>query len=517
VTLSVLESPDLVDQLQPPRFHTSQPRDWTEGPLVAELIAGYDDKGVFVLDVEQRLVVDEAFAYRRPEPSAFVRQPLPRLSAFELVFIAPRQNLKTGALKAIALGKIYISEQRLVVWTSQRATACQEAFRDLRILIESNDDLLAEVVPGGFRTAANNLSIEFVGDRRIIFQTRTADAAQSFTGDTVIIDEAYKVEPEFIASLAPTLAARPEPQIIYASSGGHLRSVVLRSLRERGRLGDRGLVYIEWSATPRKCAEADCDHALDAVGCFLDDEDAWLECNTAVRRGRISLDTLRGLRRTFAADPMKFGREHMCLWEDPGGDDPDSPIDLEAFAGLRDPRSRIRDGRVFALDVAPRRRFACIVAAGESDSGAVHVEIPSRRGEAAYWRGASRVIPTFRRLRKRFAGSTVRILAKSQAEGYASKLVALGYVVDLVQPSEWPAMCAGLAEAIDDGKLAHLGDSTLVDAAKAGVAVDVGEEQWRWGRRKSATDISPLVAMTLAVDAVGNGGSVYDQRGLLLL
>lgn len=498
---------DLAD-LTPPRFRTAPTYDWTEGDLVAELLAGcYDDKGLFLLDPEQRLIVDDTFGY--------VRTPRgPQLASFEQCIVAPRQQLKTGALKAIALGKIYISEQRLVVWTAHRMMACKEAFRDLRLLIESNDDLLAEVLPGGFKTAANSLSIEFTGDRRIVFATRTADAAQSLSGDTVIIDEAYKLASDFIASLAPTLAARPEPQIIYGSSAGHVGSAPLRALRDRGRVGDHRLAYVEWSATPRKCAEPDCDHALDAVGCFLDDESAWLECCTAVRRGRVTLETLRGMRRTFAADPMKFAREFMCLWDDPGGLEADSPLDLDMLAELRRPRSRIVDRRTFALDVAPRRRFACIVAAGLSVEDLVHVEIPSRRGEAAYWRGTARVIPTFKRLRKRFAGATVRMLAKSQAAtSFAAKLVELGYAVDLVQPGDWPAMCSGLAEAVDDSLIAHLGDATLLDAAKAGVAVDVGEEQWRWGRRKSAGDISPLIAMTLAVDGAINGEQPFNVWG----
>lgn len=483
--------------LIPPRFHTAPAYDWTEGDLVAELIGEcFDDKGRFVLDPEQRRIVDDAFAY--------VRTPRgPLLASFEQCIVAPRQNLKTGALKAIALGKIYISEQRLVVWTTHRESAAKEAYRDLKILIESSEDLAAEVIPGGFHGASNNLSIEFVDDRRIVFMTRTADAAQSFAGDTVIIDEAYKLEADFVASLAPTLAARPEPQIIYGSSAGHQRSAALRGLRDRGRKGDHRLAYVEWSATPRPCEAPDCGHELGAAGCFLDDEDAWLECCTAVHRGRITIETLRGLRRTLSVpDPMKFGREMMCLWDDPGGDDSESPLDLDRLAELRNPRSRIAgDARVFALDVAPRARWAGIVAAGETASGAIHVEVPSRRGEATYWRGTSRIVPTFRRLAKRWPGAKVRMLAKSRAAGFAAKLVALGFEVELVQAVEWPAMCDGLASAITDERIVHLGDESLLDAARAGVAVDVGEDgQWRWGRRASGSDICLLVGMTLVVD-----------------
>ena len=159
-----------------PRFHTAPTCDWSEGDLVAELIGEcFDDKGQFVLDPEQRLIVDDAFAY--------VRTPRgPQLASFEQCIVAPRQNLKTGALKAIALGKVYISEQRLVVWTTHRESAAKEAYRDLKILIESNPDMLAEVIPGGFHGASNNLSIEFTDDRRIVFMTGGActDSAKEF-------------------------------------------------------------------------------------------------------------------------------------------------------------------------------------------------------------------------------------------------------------------------------------------------------------------------------------------------
>mgnify|MGYP002130084090 CR=1 FL=1 len=61
--------------------------------------------------------------------------------------------------------------------------------------VRSAEEFFAEVLPGGFKTAANSLSIEFTGDRRIVFATRTADAAQSLSGDTVIIDEAARANP----------------------------------------------------------------------------------------------------------------------------------------------------------------------------------------------------------------------------------------------------------------------------------------------------------------------------------
>lgn len=480
-----------------PTFHTTPERDFTDGDLVADLLASCsDDKGPFILDPEQRMVLDDWFGYLRTPDG-------PKLASFEGADIACRQNQKTGVLKAAALGKIFISEQRLVVWSSHEFFAAREAFRDLRILIESNPELEREVLH--VWTGAGSEAIEFTGDRRLIFKARTGTSARSLSGDTVILDEAFALQPEHIASLAATLAARPDPQMLYGSSAGLLSSTVLRALRDRGRLGAPRLSYAEWMAEKRPCADPDCDHAVSASGCALDDPDLWREANTAVARGRMTIDTLAGLRQANAADPMKFGREHLGWWDDPGDLAGSRPIDADTWSELASRKSSIVGECVFALDVAPRRAWSGIVAAGTASDGRVHVEVPSRRGECAYWRGTSEIIPTFKRLRKRFEGATVRILAKSQAAPYAPKLIELGYEVDLVSPADYLQMCSALADAVADGVIAHLGDDTLTSAVHAGVAVDVGEEQWRWGRHKSGGDIVPLVAMTLAVDGVRNG------------
>ena len=51
--------------------------------------------------------------------------------------------------------------------------------------------------------------------------------------------------------------------------------------------------------------------------------------------------------------------------------------------------------------------------------------------------------------------------------------------------------------------LRHIGQSELTDAlAGARKNVDDGETAWRWGRRKSSADITPLYAATVALWAL---------------
>lgn len=485
-----------------PAWHASPDRDFTDGDLVAELMAGcHDDKGPYVMDPEQRLVLDDWFAYRRTPRG-------PKLAAFEGAAIACRQNMKTGVLKAAALGKVYVSEQRLVVWSAHEFFASREAFRDLRILIESNPDMDREVMK--VWTGAGSEAIEFTHDRRLIFKARTKSSGRSLSGDTVILDEAFALQPEHIASLAPTLAARPDPQMLYGSSAGLLTSSVLRALRDRGRGQAARLAYAEWAAEQRPCLHPECDHAVGAEGCALDDEVLWRQANTAIARGRMTVETIAGLRQANAAEPMKFAREQLGWWDDPGADGALQPIDGERFAKLVRPEKIASP--VFALDVSPRRTWAAVVAAG-GDAGRVLVEIPSRKGEKAYQRGTAWIVPTFRRLAKRWPGARVRLLSKAQAVTFAPKLEELGFVVDLVGMGDYPAMCAALAQRVDDGTVAHRGELELTASVDASIAVEVGEEQWRWGRRKSGGDITPLVAMTLAVDGVGGD---YDPMANIL-
>jgi len=56
--------------------------------------------------------------------------------ADEVVVIAPRQNLKTGLFKQAALGKVFMLERPLFVWSAHEFSTTQEAFRDLTVLIE---------------------------------------------------------------------------------------------------------------------------------------------------------------------------------------------------------------------------------------------------------------------------------------------------------------------------------------------------------------------------------------------
>jgi hypothetical protein len=67
---------------------------------------------------------------------------------------------------------------------------------------------------------------------------------------------------------------------------------------------------------------------------------------------------------------------------------------------------------------------------------------------------------------------------------------------DTVSGREYAAACGGFYDAVVQGTVVHL-DQPVLNAAVAGARKRILGDAWAWGR-KGGTDVSPLVAATLA-------------------
>ena len=498
-----------------PRWYSSAAYDYTLGPEVAELLAGCrDDKGPYLMDPEQQLLLDDWFGYR-----VDLGGDRDRLAHFEGAVVAARQDMKTGALKAAALGKIYLCEQRLVVWTAHRLIAVAEAYRDIKQLIESNPDMAAELV--AHHDSPGKEELEFTGGRRIIFRVRTADNVQSLAGDTVILDEGFAVKVEHLLALLPILSARPEPQVLWGSSAGVLASVSLRAVRKRGRVGDARLCYAEWAAERRPCSTEWCVHAPGTPGCAMDDRELWLQANVAITRGRKTLEGVEDMRKAFSASPEIFASQFLVWWEDPP-DEGEMPINPQKWADLLDLDADLGDLPTFALDVSPKATMACILAVGAQADGIPVVSITGRAASGLDYRpGIGWVVPRLVELDERWPGFRIGILAGSSAEALVPAIEQAGVAVDLLPAAEYPQACVWMKSQVDGSKpgvplLRHIGQDELSrslamlrprDSAVRGT--------FTWGRATSA-DICPGVAMTVALWQAQQaaGASTYESNRL---
>lgn len=443
----------------------------TLGGTVADFVAGYG----FIPDPEQRLILDGMFATRANGRS--IR---------DIGICAPRQNIKTATLQMAALGWLFVLDLPLVVWSAHEYTTAQEAHRDLAILIENNPDLDREVLrtsrgKTGIRRGGDE-EIELRGNRRIEFRARTRDGGRGLTGDRVVFDEAMKLSEGTLAALVPTLRAVPDPQLVYAGSGGLLESVFWRSVRDRGRPGgDDSLAWYEWGdSRPWECGSPECLHELGTPGCALDDEDRLAAVNSALGR-RISMESLRADRKTFAAFPVKYATETLGWWEDP----PDGAAD-DVLAGWVDASTQRAPSGGLHLGVAVSHdsRHAALVVAG---SGVLEV-VDYRKGSGTGW-VAERVAA----VRERQPVASVGLLAGSAAAPLAEQIPECVAVPTTAERVASLALVQGLGSV-----WWHRGQDSL-DIAVRSARRRLSGEGWLWSSALSAADISPLKAAVVAV------------------
>ena len=455
-----------------PCAHISYPDYYkTYGDEVAELSA----MAGFPPDPEQRAALDLIFAVDRYGKSA----------AFEVCIVCARQNLKTGLLKQCALGWLYITEQRLIVWTAHEFSTAQESFRDMRVLIENTPDLDREVK--AVHQANGDEAIELKSGQRLKFKARTKGGGRGWTGNKVILDESMYLKPVHMGSLLPTLSAVPDPQVVMAGSAGLLESDVQRAVRERGRRGgDPSLVYMEWCAPDGGCESELCDHSLSSKGCALDNQENWRLANPALGR-RIAVEYIEAERR--AMPPAEFARERLGWWEDPVTGS--SGITTDMWTACADPDAEIIDAPKMSVDVSPNR-WTAISMSGHTADGLVLIEVPEFKA------GTDWVVARCSEIGERWGVTEVIIDPIGPVGALIPDFERAGFTVITLTGKDMAQACGMFYNATADCQLRHLGNDDWLNLAVSGAARRKLGDAWAWQRRTSLVDIAPLVAATLS-------------------
>ncbi|MGZ6788372.1 MAG: hypothetical protein ACXVGQ_00310 [Mycobacteriaceae bacterium] len=484
--------PRLARRLVQPDHDTGPAYVETYGPEVADLCAAAD----FAPDPQQELALDRIFAIRADGLSA----------AFAFCIICCRQNMKTGLFKQAAVGWLYVTEQRLVVWSAHEMSTTRDALRDLEGLITGSPALSKRLAKGsnnGVYDANGQERIELETGQRILFKARTFSGGRGLTGDKVILDEAFALQPAMMGALLPTLTARPDPQVLYGSSAGKAESHVLRDVRDRGRAGSSPrLSYLEWLAPREECETPGCEHPkIGAVGCALDREHLRIRANPTLTTGRITLETLEGLRQELP--PEEFARECLGWWDEE--DDRVWVLPKAHWLACEDVNSTISTPPVFALDIAPDRSWAAIAAAGLREDDLPHVEITSRDKVFDHRPGVDWVVPRLKQLRNQFPMMRVLIASGAGGKSYEKTIEAAGIPVEVITAENTIAACGYFYDRAVSHSLRQLGQPELRSALAAAVQMSAGDGAFKWSRRKSDGDITPLYAATLALwGAVGS-------------
>ena len=439
----------------PPRVSSCPTYSSSAGREAVELAASAG----LTLDPWQQLVLERSLGERADG----------KWAAFEVGIVVPRQNGKGAVLEARELAGLFLLGEQLILHSAHEFKTAQEAFRRVLMLVESSDDLRKRVAK--VRTSHGEEGIELIGGARLRFVARSTGSGRGFSGDCVILDEAYRLPAESLGALLPTLSARPNPQLWYASSAGHVDSLVLRGVRDRAIAGDDpSLCYLEWSADPST---------------ELDDRDAWRQANPAMGL-RISAEHVA---RELAAMPKaEFARERLGLWDEPAG--VDQALDQSAWQACSDPNSTPADPVCFGIDVSPDGA-ASIAVAGSCGEGLTHVEIVEHRN------GTSWVAARVAELVRQWRPTSVILDVGSSAGALLPELEKAQVETVKIAGRELAQACVAFAALVAEQRVRHMEQPDLSAAVGAARRRRLGE-LWAFGRRGSFTDISPLVAASLA-------------------
>lgn len=471
----------------PPRFRSTPAAayDFSLGQAAVDLA----EAAGLTLDDWQADVLRSAMALDRAK----------RWAAMEVALIVPRQNGKGGLLEALELAHLFlVPTTELITHTAHRFDTCLDHFRRIRKLIEETPELCALVkdngrgvgdTPSGIKDSNGKESIELANGRRLLFKAREKGSGRGFSGDLVVLDEAFWLKD--LSGLIPTMAARANPQAWYTSSAPlpRIESDHLRSLVRQGRAlaegsvvpkpGEPVLAYFEWS-TEDVDDDRLCDPDVVAAG------------NPAYG---IRIDQTFARMELQRLGPEAYRRERLGIF-------PDS--DDAAWAVISEPEWRsclssvpgerkrwLADPVTLAFEVTPNYSTATVAVAGDCPEGLGFDVIAKSPGTS--W-----LVDQLVKLATDPKRPVARVVRdpKGPAAIFDAKLLEAGVVLTDCQVGELAKGTGDFYTDVIEGRVFHRDRPEINDAVAQAVKRTYGD-LWLIDRRKG--DATPLTAPIMAL------------------
>ena len=454
----------------------------------------------------------------------------------KVLLLVGRQNGKSTVMQALTLWRMYIDRCSLVIGTAQDLEVAESLWSESVEMIEDTEDLKAEI--GKIERQPGRKMFRLRSGETYKVKAATRRSGRGLSGELVLLDELREHQSwDSWAAVTKTTNAKARAQIYGISNAGDASSVVLRYLRQKAHeeLGDPdGINAKTNSADLLVAAEFDDEDDIDSglgifewsapPGCAVTDLPALAQSNPALGY-RVRIATLLADSKT---DPdWIFRTEVMCQWSEGSLEGPfppgtwDAGTDVESSVPLDAPV-------VFGVDVSMDRTTSYIAWAGLRADGLPHVEVTAARA------GTEWVVPWFKERCSDARPMTVVVQARGAP---ASSLIEDLQKIEHLTVIEWGGAdlgnataklfdlvkASGLVERVGGAPvragLCHLPQPVLDVAAATAVPKILTDGGVAWDRRKSPTDIAPLVAVTGALWGLGQyvppKRSKYEDSGLV--
>ena len=384
-----------------------------------------------------------------------------------VLLLVARQQGKSTFLQVLALYFLYVRGVDLVIGTAQNLDIAEEVWQGAVDIAENVPELAAEIEK--VTMVNGKKALELRNGERYKVQAASRRGGRGLAGDLVLLDELREHQTwDSWSAVTKTTMARPLAQVWAASNAGDDTSVVLSHLRDLGRAAlsaeevdeEEAVGLFEWSAPE---------------GCDLDDPAGIAQANPSLGYGLV---TLRAIASARGTDPEPVYRtEVLCQWVDvltPPA------IDPATWATLAAPGEQQTRGACYGVATAVDRSWSCLAAAWRRADGVPQLSV------VRYAQGTAWVAEAVRGLRPR---PLVDVASR-------------GLVPDATEVSQADQAKAhnALADAVVAGQVRHDDDPEMTVSVRASQWRPLGDT--RILDRKGTADISPLVAASLALQAL---------------
>lgn len=445
----------------------------------------------------------------------------------------PRQNGKNGAIEVRELfGLVVIGEY--ILHTAHEIKTSRKAFKRLKHFFgEKRDDpnakfpelnsLVVEVrntngqeaiqlkdiwrVDGTLVRSIGRPTgddVEFVARGGLIeFGTRTGGGGRGTTYDLLIIDEAQHLSEEDLAAVRPTISsgALGNSQIIYLGtppdpdklSAGFGEAWT----RIRGNAGKvKTQCWIEYGAP-------------DGPRPDPDDTDLLYACNPSLglKRGDgshgLDFETIDGERTELSPDG--YARERLGWWGNPEAGSHRGVIDMDQWRALKFSGDHLPSRGLIVVDCSPDLAWTTIALATDGPTSGRPLGLVDRD------KGSNWVVASVKHLITELS-SVLEVCLTPSAKHLSAALIDAKIPIatrgkksakatiehKILSPAEVGAGCSAFQQMVTDGELSHVDQAELNTAVRHAITHYVGEVQM-WERRNATIDVSPLVAVSVAL------------------
>lgn len=417
-----------------------------------------------------------------------------------VVLSIPRQVGKTFLVGMIVIALCILCPGLTVLWTAHRTRTGTKTFKTMQGYVKRKQikKHLKVSRSDGIRTANGEQEIEFANGSIIMFGARADGFGRGFDKvDVEVFDEAQILDEKALEDMIPATNQSEQPSgglIFYMGTPPRPvdKGAEFSSRRSGALAGEEpDMAYVEFSADD----DADVDDPLQ-----------WQKANPSFP-DRTPLEAMLRMRKNLRNEDS-FRREALGIWAT------SSPrvIDEDSWKRVADAASMAVERLVMAIDVAPNRSVASVALAGRRADGLWHVELDEHRT------GADWVVPW---VVERAGKNRLHAVVADEMSGLVKWRNGTAYLGDsdvkvtlaAAEGRDMAIACAGFFDAV-------MSPTTLVrhtDQPQVNVALSVARKRplsggWAWNRKDEDSDITPVVAETLALWGARNDTVKRPQK-----